>query len=109
MQRTHIVGVLVTDLADEFYGHDLRGIEDVAFNGFSVVVCAPIADPDKEIAYVRRLLRQRVDAIILRGIERRPSRPGNPSSSSSSAGFLMRSASTGKEHFLMKLILPMIQ
>jgi LacI family transcriptional regulator, galactose operon repressor len=68
MQRTHIVGVLVHDLRDEFYAHIVRGIEDVAFaNEFSIVVCETDRDPDKEIAYVRRLRSQRVDAIIYAG------------------------------------------
>jgi LacI family transcriptional regulator len=68
MHRTHIVGVLVHDLTDEFYARIVRGIEDVAFeNGFSVVVCDTDRDADKEIAYVRRLRSQRVDAIIYAG------------------------------------------
>jgi LacI family transcriptional regulator, galactose operon repressor len=68
MQRTHIVGVLVHDLRDEFYARIVRGIEDVAFaNDFSVVVCETDRDPDKEIAYVRRLRSQRVDAVIYAG------------------------------------------
>jgi LacI family transcriptional regulator len=68
MQRTHIVGVLVHDLTDEFYARIVRGIEDVAFdNDFSIVVCQTDRDPDKEIAYVRRLRSQRVDAIIYAG------------------------------------------
>jgi LacI family transcriptional regulator len=68
MQRTHIAGVLVHDLTDEFYARIVRGIEDVAFgNAFSVVVCETDRDADKEIAYVRRLRAQRVDAIIYAG------------------------------------------
>jgi LacI family transcriptional regulator len=68
MQRTHIVGVLVHDLRDEFYARILRGIEDVAFaNDFSIVVCETDRDPDKEIAYVRRLRSQRADAVIYAG------------------------------------------
>ena len=68
MQRTHIVGVLVHDLRDEFYARIVRGIEDVAFhNGFSIVVCETDRDADKEIAYVRRLRSQRADAIIYAG------------------------------------------
>jgi LacI family transcriptional regulator len=68
MRRTHVVGVLVHDLRDEFYARIVRGIEDVAFaNGFSVVVCETDRDPDKEIAYVRRLRSQRVDAVIYAG------------------------------------------
>src|SRR3954452_11114414 len=62
MQRTHIVGVLVHDLTDEFYARIVRGIENVAFeNGFSVVVCDTDRNAEKEIAYVRRLRSQRVD------------------------------------------------
>jgi LacI family transcriptional regulator len=68
MQRTHIVGVLVHDLRDEFYARIVRGIEDVAFaNDFSIVVCETDRDPDKEIAYVRRLRSQRADAVIYAG------------------------------------------
>jgi LacI family transcriptional regulator len=68
MQRTHIAGVLVHDLTDEFYARIVRGIEDVAFdNDFSIVVCETDRDADKEIAYVRRLRSQRVDAILYAG------------------------------------------
>jgi LacI family transcriptional regulator len=68
MRRTHIVGVLVHDLRDEFYARIVRGIEDVAFeNDFSIVVCETDRDTDKEIAYVRRLRSQRVDAVIYAG------------------------------------------
>ena len=87
MQRTHIVGVLVHDLRDEFYARIVRGIEDVAFaNDFSIVVCETDRDPDKEIAYVRRLRSQRADAVIYAGSERGRRREAGRSSSSRSGG-----------------------
>jgi len=65
MQRTHIVAVLVPDLTDEFYARMVSGIDAAAFeNGFSVVVCETERDADREMAYVRRLRSQRVDAIF---------------------------------------------
>ncbi len=67
-QRTHLVGVVVHDVADEWYGRMLRGIEDVAEeNGFSTLVCDTHIDAVRELRTVRRLRALRVDAVVYAG------------------------------------------
>ncbi|HZR11894.1 MAG TPA: LacI family DNA-binding transcriptional regulator [Acidimicrobiia bacterium] len=67
-QRTSIVGLLVGDVADPAAALVVRGAEDVAFeHGFSVLVADTDGDPDKELAYVRKLRALRADAVILAG------------------------------------------
>jgi LacI family transcriptional regulator len=66
--RTHVLGVIVHDVSDPYFGEIVRGIEDAAhLRDHRVFVCSSDRDPDRELAYVRALIGHRVDAIVFAG------------------------------------------
>lgn len=63
--RTEIIGVIVSDVANNFFGDVLRGIEDIFRPvNYSIVVCNTDEIFEREDAYIDLLLRQRVDGVI---------------------------------------------
>jgi LacI family transcriptional regulator len=66
--RTHVLGVIVHDVSDPYFGEIVRGLEDAAhMRDHRVFVCSSDRDPDRELAYVRALIGHRVDAIVFAG------------------------------------------
>lgn len=67
-RRTSTLGVIVHDVTDEYFAQIARGIEDVAYaRGLATLICNSDRQPDKELAYVRKLRSMRVDAIVFAG------------------------------------------
>src|SRR5207253_7033880 len=67
-RRSHMIGVLLGDIADPYFSEIVRGIEDVARRaGYLVVVCNTARDPGTERRYVIALREYRADAIIFLG------------------------------------------
>ena len=65
-QRTSTIGLVVTTIADPFVAEVARGVEETALDGgYSVILCACHAEPERELACVRTLREKRVDAIIV--------------------------------------------
>jgi LacI family transcriptional regulator, galactose operon repressor len=65
---TGIVGVILHDPSDPYFGEIVRGIQEVADeHGRFVVLCNSMRDPEREIIYIEMLRSQRVDAVILAG------------------------------------------
>jgi LacI family transcriptional regulator len=70
--RTETIGVVVSDISNNFFGDLIRGIED--FTGpknYSLVVCNTDETLDRENHYLDLLLRQRVDGIIVAAASQR--------------------------------------
>ena len=66
--RTHVLGVIVHDVSDPYFGEIVRGLEDAAnLRDHRVFVCSSYRDPERELAYVRALMGHRADAIIFAG------------------------------------------
>lgn len=66
--RAHTVGVIVHDLSDPYFSEIVRGMQQVAAAADRLVmVCNTYRDLERELAYVRLLHAQRVEAIILAG------------------------------------------
>jgi LacI family transcriptional regulator, galactose operon repressor len=66
--RTQVLGVIVHDVSDPYFGEILRGLEDAAnLNDHRVFVCSSDREPERELGYVRSLLGHRVDAIVFAG------------------------------------------
>lgn len=66
--RTKTIGVVVHDIADDYFNQIVRGIDDVADPaGYLVMVLSSYRDPMKELEYVRRLRGQRCDGIVFVG------------------------------------------
>ncbi|MCY4020300.1 MAG: LacI family DNA-binding transcriptional regulator [Chloroflexi bacterium] len=64
-QRTRVIGLIVSDVTNTFFGEIMLGVEDVLIaNGYSLMVCNTSEVLDREEYYIDILLRQGVDGII---------------------------------------------
>jgi LacI family transcriptional regulator len=71
--RTATVGVVVPDATNSFFSRALGAAEQaLAAEGYLVVVGSSHDDPDRELQLVRRLLRARVDGLLLTPVGRVP-------------------------------------
>ncbi len=65
-QRTHSVGLVVTDVRDPFHSEIIRGVEAVVrAHGYSLFLASTTADPDQELEVVRSFIGRNVDGIII--------------------------------------------
>lgn len=65
-RRTHVIGVVVSDITNPFFATLVRGAEDAALEaGYSIVVCNSDETVEKENRYVQVLRRRRVDGLLL--------------------------------------------
>lgn len=67
--RSRLLGVLLADVYNPFWGAILHGIEDMAYDaGYSVITCnIGVYDPQRESIYVRVLREQRVAGVVVGG------------------------------------------
>ena len=67
--ETKTVGVLLPDIATNFYASILKGIEDVAHaNNYSVIICNTGIDGWRTLDYIKVLKQRKVDSIITIGL-----------------------------------------
>jgi len=65
-QKTHTIGIVVTDIANPFFPAIVRAAEDSAQEaGYSILLCNSDDKEAKEGQYLELLLSKRVDGIIL--------------------------------------------
>jgi len=65
-QRSHMLGMIVPDIANPFWPEVVRGAEDAAHAaGYTLVLSNTDDDPRKEELYLRLFLAKRVDGILL--------------------------------------------
>src|SRR5258708_16098511 len=65
-RRTSTIGLVVTSMADPFWGDVMKGVEEVArAAGFSVILSASHNDPDQEMTIIETLHRRRVDGVLV--------------------------------------------
>jgi LacI family transcriptional regulator len=65
-QKTHTIGIVVTDIANPFFPAIVRAAEDAAQEaGYSILLCNSDDKEAKEAQYLELLLSKRVDGIIL--------------------------------------------
>lgn len=65
-QKTHLIGVVVTDITDPFHHEIISGLDKVAEeNGYSVILADSQGHPDRERRVVRSFHERRVDAIVV--------------------------------------------
>lgn len=65
-KKTHVLGLIVSDITNPFFTTIARGVEDTAIkNGFNTILCNSDEDIEKEERYIELLLRKRVEGIIL--------------------------------------------
>ena len=65
-KRTHILGLLLDDLADPVHGKVAAGFEEAAAaQGFAVFMMTGLHDPDREHRALRAFVEHRADGIVL--------------------------------------------
>jgi LacI family transcriptional regulator len=65
-RKTHTVALLVSDIANPFFGQIGSLIERaLALRGYSLMLCNTAEDADKEAAYLRMIAAKGVDGLIL--------------------------------------------
>src|SRR6266496_3250993 len=66
MRRTHTIGLVITSIADPFFGDVVKGVEEVArVAHMSVFLSASQNDPEQEMAVIETFHRRRVDGILV--------------------------------------------
>jgi LacI family transcriptional regulator len=64
--RTHIIGMVVPQLTNPFFGEIMRGVEDEARKrGYSVIFCDSNEDSELERQHLNTLFARRVDGVLL--------------------------------------------
>jgi DNA-binding LacI/PurR family transcriptional regulator len=64
--RSQVVGVIVSHIADPYFSEVLQGIDDVAQeNGYSLFIASAQHDPVRENSIVQTMREHRVDGVIL--------------------------------------------
>lgn len=68
---TRLIGLVIADIREDFYTEIVKAAETVACdNEFSIILCDAEDDEQKELFYIRMLLQQNVQGIILAPINR---------------------------------------
>ena len=65
-QKTHTIGMVVTDISNPFFPLVVRGAEDAAQKqGYNLLLCNSDDNAEKEASVLELLLSKRVDGILL--------------------------------------------
>ena len=63
--ETHIIGVIIPEIVNHFFGKVIKGIMEVAYDkGYKVMLCQSDEDYEKEVTDANALLSSRVDGLI---------------------------------------------
>ena len=64
--RTHIIGMVIPQLTNPFFGEVMRGVEDEARkSGYSVIFCDSNEDSELEREHLNTLFARRVDGVLI--------------------------------------------
>jgi DNA-binding LacI/PurR family transcriptional regulator len=64
--RSQVLGVIVTHIADPFFSEIIQGIDEIAQqHGYSLFIAAAQHDPEREAAIVKIMREHRVDGVII--------------------------------------------
>lgn len=64
--QTHIIGMIVPQITNPFFGEIMTGVEDEARkSGYSVIFCNSSEDPELEKQHLNTLYARRVDGVLL--------------------------------------------
>lgn len=65
INKSNMIGILVPDIANEFYASVLKKAEQALFKlGYSTIICNTERSVERETAYYRMLIEHRVDGLI---------------------------------------------
>lgn len=66
LQRSHLLGMVMPQIASPFYADVLRGVEDEARkSGYSILISDSRGDPEEEEKQLNALISRRVDGILI--------------------------------------------
>ena len=66
VQRSSVLGLIISDIQNSFFTAMVRAVEDVAYrHGYAVVLCNSDEDPRKERLYIDLLSAERVAGVVL--------------------------------------------
>ncbi len=66
VQRSRVIGLIISDIRNSFFNQLVRAIEDTANqHGYAVFVCNSDENPEKEAWYVNVLKAERVSGVIM--------------------------------------------
>lgn len=66
VRESKLIGLMISDISNPFFGLVVRGIEDVlARNGYNVLLCDTDSSSIKEKEYLKVLLSRRIDGLIV--------------------------------------------
>jgi len=64
-QRSHVIGLIVSDIRNPYFTAVSRAVEDIAYEqGYQVVFCNSDEDPEKEADYLHLMNDQNIDGVI---------------------------------------------
>lgn len=65
-KRSHLIGVIVTDIGNSYVAEMVRGIEEVGkMYKYDILLCSSHGDPEAEQRFIQLLKRKQVEGIIL--------------------------------------------
>lgn len=65
-RRTRLVGVVIADVLNPYFATLVRGVEERLWSqGYGLLVCSTDEQPEKEAHYLKLLLEQRADGVII--------------------------------------------
>lgn len=68
VKHTQSIGIMVPDIANQYYPEVVRGVEDVAnMYDYTILLCNTDMDYDKELRYFTELEEKQVDGLIVMG------------------------------------------
>ncbi|MGQ9632471.1 MAG: LacI family DNA-binding transcriptional regulator [bacterium] len=71
-KRTHIIGLVIPDIANPVFAEAARGVEEVTSKGgYNVILCNTGYSYEREIAYIDVLREKRMDGLIIATAQRR--------------------------------------
>jgi LacI family transcriptional regulator len=66
VQRSSIIGLIISDIQNPFFTSVVRAVEDVAQQrGYSVILCNSDEDVEKELTYIELMLAEQVSGMIV--------------------------------------------
>jgi DNA-binding LacI/PurR family transcriptional regulator len=66
VQRSSIIGLIISDIQNPFFTSVVRAVEDVAQQrGYSVILCNSDEDVGKELTYIELMLAEQVSGMIV--------------------------------------------
>src|SRR5438067_10308439 len=65
-QKSHSIGVVVCEVANDYFSQTINGIESIAYNrGYHVIITQTHESFDRESANVKHLLSRHVDGLLV--------------------------------------------